>query len=47
MISAVFDLLSLMNDESFRNTYPSLTVIDPVGFLRHVRIDIARQLGYE
>jgi putative PIN family toxin of toxin-antitoxin system len=47
LVSRDNDLLSLMNDEGFRKAHPGLTVIDPVGFLRHVRIDVAQRLGYE
>jgi uncharacterized protein len=41
------DLLDLMMEEAFRGDHPSLTIIDPVGFLRHVRVEVAKELGYE
>ena len=37
IVSRDKDLLSLMNDDDFRNAYPNLTIIDPVAFLTHVR----------
>ena len=36
------DLLSLMNDESYKTIYPTLSIIDPPAFLRHVRAEIAK-----
>jgi putative PIN family toxin of toxin-antitoxin system len=41
------DLLDLMKDDEFRKAYPWLTVLDPVGFLKHVRTEVAKELGYE
>ncbi len=43
----VEDLLSLSDDDAFRNSYPSLAIIEPPEFLRQVRIQIATDLGYE
>jgi uncharacterized protein len=40
-------LLDLMKDDAFRNAYPWLTIFDPVAFLKHVRAEVARELGYE
>jgi predicted nucleic acid-binding protein len=36
------DMLSLMSDESYKTSYPTLSIIDPPAFLRHVRTEIAR-----
>jgi predicted nucleic acid-binding protein len=33
LVSRDKDLLALMGDESFRSTYPTLTILDPVAFL--------------
>lgn len=41
------DLLDLMKDDTFRKAYPTLTILNPVDFLKHVRTEIAKQLGYE
>jgi putative PIN family toxin of toxin-antitoxin system len=41
------DLLDLMKDDHFRTAYPRITALDPVGFLKHVRAEVARELGYE
>ena len=38
LVSRDQDLLVLMNDEQFRQRYPSLTILDPVTFLRTVAI---------
>jgi putative PIN family toxin of toxin-antitoxin system len=40
------DLLDLMKDETFRKTYPAISILDPVAFLRHVRTEVGRELGY-
>jgi putative PIN family toxin of toxin-antitoxin system len=37
LVSRDKDLLSLMNDESFRQAHPDLTIVDPVEFLTQVR----------
>ncbi len=34
LVSRDNDLLDLMNDDAFRTTYPALTILDPVDFLR-------------
>lgn len=47
LVSRDKDLLDLMKNEEFRNTYQSLSILDPVAFLRHVRAQIAKELGYE
>jgi putative PIN family toxin of toxin-antitoxin system len=39
------DMLSLMEDESFKTTYPTLSIIDPPAFLHHVRAEITREPG--
>jgi hypothetical protein len=36
-----------MKDDEFRKAYPGLTIIDPVAFLKHVRTEVAKELGYE
>ncbi len=47
LVSRDSDLLDLMTNETFRQSYPALTIIDPVTFLTHVRTEIAKELGYE
>ena len=41
------DLLDLMKDDVFRQTYPWLSILDPVAFLTHVRNELAMELGGE
>lgn len=41
------DVLDLMNNDTFRKTYPTLRIMNPVAFLSHVRSEIGKQLGYE
>jgi predicted nucleic acid-binding protein len=41
------DLLDLMRDEHFQKSHPGITILDPVAFLRHVRTEVAKALGYE
>jgi len=41
------DLLSLMQDSSFVQNYPGLNISEPREFLRHIRTEIAKGLGYE
>ena len=36
LISRDLDLLDLMQDESFRQRFPNLTILDPVAFLREM-----------
>src|SRR5262245_8447190 len=43
LVSRDKDLLDLMNDEEFRKTYPTLTILDPVAFLNHVRAEVAKE----
>ena len=45
LVSRDQDLLDLMNDEEFRKAYPDLTILDPVAFLKHVRAEVAKELG--
>lgn len=40
------DLLDLMKDEGFRQSYPRIAVFDPVVFLRQVRAQVAKELGF-
>jgi putative PIN family toxin of toxin-antitoxin system len=47
VVSRDKDLLDLMKDDQFRQTYPDITIIDPVAFLAHVRGELADQLGHE
>ncbi len=47
IVSRDHHLLDLMKDDEFRKSYPALTIIDPVAFLKHVRAEVARELGYE
>lgn len=47
LISRDRDLLSLMDDKVFTESYPFLRIIDPAEFLTHVRTEIAKELGYE
>jgi putative PIN family toxin of toxin-antitoxin system len=47
IVSRDADLLDLMKDKWFRKTYPGITVLDPVAFLKHVRAVVANELGYE
>jgi predicted nucleic acid-binding protein len=47
VVSRDNDLLDLMKDEEFRKAYPALAILDPVAFLRHVRAEVAKELGYE
>ena len=37
LVSRDKDLLSLMQDEAFRQQFPDLTIVDPVAFLREIR----------
>jgi putative PIN family toxin of toxin-antitoxin system len=37
LVSRDKDLLSLMDDDSFRKQFPSLSIVDPKTFLDHVR----------
>jgi putative PIN family toxin of toxin-antitoxin system len=46
IVSRDADLLDLMKDESFRRTYQRITILDPVAFLKHVRAEVAKELGY-
>jgi putative PIN family toxin of toxin-antitoxin system len=46
IVSRDADLLDLMKDEAFRKAYPAITIVDPVAFLKHVRREVARKLGY-
>lgn len=39
------DLVSLMNQASFRKAYPSLSVVTPVAFLTHVRSKVEKKTG--
>jgi len=36
-----------MKDADFRKAHPWLTILDPPAFLTHVRVLVARELGYE
>jgi putative PIN family toxin of toxin-antitoxin system len=45
VVSRDKDLLDLMQDDTFRKTYTWLTVIDPAGFLKHVRAADATEPG--
>ena len=47
LVSRDPDLLDLMNDEGFRKAHPGIAILDPVAFLRHVRAEVANELGYE
>ena len=47
LVSRDKDLLSLMNDESFRNANPGLSIIDPAAFLAHVRAVNTTEPGQE
>ena len=44
IVSRDNDLLDLMKDDEFRKAYPTLTILDPVAFLNHVRTDSVRTL---
>jgi predicted nucleic acid-binding protein len=46
LVSRDADLLDLMKDESFRKTYSGITLLDAVAFLKHVRPEVAKDLGY-
>jgi putative PIN family toxin of toxin-antitoxin system len=46
IVSRDADLLDLMKNEQFRKTYLGITILDPVAFLRHVRAQVAKELGY-
>lgn len=41
------DLLDLMQDDEFCRTYPRMKIVDPLAFLRHVRAEVGRELGYD
>jgi predicted nucleic acid-binding protein len=41
------DLLDLMTDDAFRKADPALNIIDPAAFLKHVRTEVANDLGDE
>jgi len=45
LVSRDKDLLSLMDDNEFRNAHPELTTIDPAAFLAHVRTAAAKERG--
>ena len=45
IVSRDNDLLDLMKNDDFRKAYPGLTIIDPVAFLKHVRAEVAKELG--
>ncbi len=47
IVSRDNDLLDLMKDDAFRKAYPGLTILDPVAFLKHVRAEVAKELGYQ
>ena len=47
IVSRDNDLLDLMKNDEFCKTYPGLTIVDPVTFLRHVRGEIAKKSGDE
>jgi putative PIN family toxin of toxin-antitoxin system len=47
VVSRDLDLLDLMKDKAFRTKYPRITVLEPVAFLKHVRAEVAKELGYE
>ena len=47
IVSRDNDLLDLMKVDDFRKVYPALTIIDPVAFLKHVRTEIAKEVGDE
>ena len=47
IVSRDADLLDLMKDDEFRRTHPRITILDPPAFLRHVRAEVAKELGYE
>ena len=47
IVSRDNDLLDLMKNDEFRKAYPALTIMDPVAFLKHVRTEVAKELGYE
>ncbi len=47
IVSRDKDMLDLMKDDNFRKAYPGLAIIEPVAFLRHVRAEVAKELGYE
>jgi putative PIN family toxin of toxin-antitoxin system len=47
LVSRDKHLLDVMNDVAFRKAYPALTILDPVAFLKHVRAQVAKELGYE
>jgi putative PIN family toxin of toxin-antitoxin system len=46
IVSRDADLLDLIKDESSRRMYPSIIILDPVAFLKHVRAKVAKELGY-
>src|SRR5438132_1365376 len=45
LVSRDKDLLDLMKDDSFRKAFPGLTIIEPIAFLAHVRVQIDGDLG--
>jgi putative PIN family toxin of toxin-antitoxin system len=46
IVSRDRDLLDLMQDKGFREAYPGITILDPVAFLKHVRAEVAKELGH-
>jgi predicted nucleic acid-binding protein len=47
LVSRDKDLLALMDDVSFRDAHPGLSIIDPSAFLAHVRAEMTREPGHE
>jgi uncharacterized protein len=47
LVSRDNDLLDLAKDTQFIAAHPSLAIVDPVAFLRHVQTEVAKKRGYE
>ena len=47
LVSRDLDLLDLMNDTTFRQQFPGLQVVDPVGFLKAVSQEKSAAAGLE
>jgi putative PIN family toxin of toxin-antitoxin system len=45
LISRDTDLLSLMDDEAFCKQFPTLSIVEPVAFLDHIRSTISKDAG--
>jgi len=47
LVSRDKDLLDLMNDELFRQAYPSLSLLNPVAFLQEIALERKREQKLE